>query len=374
MSLFGGSAKKSFLGVDIGAGGIKVVELLNEKNRARLMTYGYSERRAGDLSAPPLEHPKETAELLTKVCKQAKTGSVRAVAALPLSSVFSAVISVPREKDEKLVKEAINAQARKLTPMPLEEMVTYSTFIDPLKEKESKDAKAAKAPSQAGEAPKKKDSVRVLVTGSPKSLVQKYIEIFKLAKLELQALDTEGFALIRSLVGKDKSTVMLLDIGSSRTNMTIVEKGIPYLTRSINVGGGTVTQKIASQLSISEEEAERMKHDLGTMPIAESAAAGGMPAMLESVAMSLVGEIRFAIDLYSRMEFTDSKRVEKIIITGGSAHLPRLPQYLSQVLNMNVYVGDPWARVIYPEDLRPVLDEVGPRLAVAVGLAMRDIE
>lgn len=48
--------------------------------------------------------------------------------------------------------------------------------------------------------------------------------------------------------------------------------------------------------------------------------------------------------------------------------------FLSGKLNVNVYIGDPWARVTVPEALRPVLDEIGPRFAVAIGLAMRDIE
>ena len=39
----------------------------------------------------------------------------------------------------------------------------------------------------------------------------------------------------------------------------------------------------------------------------------------------------------------------------------------------NAYLGDPWARVVYPMDLRPVLDEIGSRFSVAIGCAMRDI-
>ncbi len=388
---FGGPTKKSFLGVDIGSGGIKVVELLNEKGRARLSTYGYSEHRPGEPMVAPLDHPKETAETLVKVLKKSGATSTKAMAALPLSSVFSAIIAVPREKDEKIVKEAINAQVRKLTPMPLEEMITYSTFIDPLKtpvakevkgkdEKKKEAAPAAPAnpleaaPGYTREATKKREYLRVLVTGSAKTLVQKYIEVFKIAKLELLALDTEAFALIRSLVGKDKSTVLVLDVGSQRTNLTIVEKGIPFLTRSINVGGATVTKKIMTQMGISEMQAEQMKYDLGTMASGGPTAAGGMPALLEFVVQPILNEIRFAFQLYAGNEYTESKKVEKIIVTGGSAHLPHLADYLSQSLNMNVYVGDPWARVMYPDELRPVLDEVGPRLAVSVGLAMRDIE
>jgi len=43
-------------------------------------------------------------------------------------------------------------------------------------------------------------------------------------------------------------------------------------------------------------------------------------------------------------------------------------------MNVNAYLGDPWARVVYPQDLRPILDEIGPRFAVSIGCAMRDIE
>jgi hypothetical protein len=43
-------------------------------------------------------------------------------------------------------------------------------------------------------------------------------------------------------------------------------------------------------------------------------------------------------------------------------------------MNVNTYLGDPWARIVYPVDLRPILDEIGPRFGVAIGCAMRDIE
>ena len=213
-----------------------------------------------------------------------------------------------------------------------------------------------------------------MVTGAAKSLVQKYIEIFKLAKIDLVALDTEAFALIRSLVGKDKSTVMIVDIGYTRTNFTIVEKGIPFLTRSINVGGGTVTKKIMEQLNVPEAEAERLKQDLGTMAESDPQTGEGLQVVLASVLQPMINEIKYASEVYAKMELTDGKKFEKIILTGGSAHLPGLVKELTMAMNTNVYIGDPWARVMTPEELRPVLDEIGPKLSVAIGLAMRELD
>src|SRR3989338_3307112 len=219
MKLFGHSKLSSYLGVDIGSGGVKVVELAMEKNRMRLLTYGYAEQPA-DAPLVPLDHPKETAALLREVMKKAGVKTSVAISALPLSSVFSAIVSVPQQKDQSRLKQDIQDQVRKLAPMPLEEMITYSTFVDPVQKPE-------KRPSPESVATEKTvgKTVRVLVTGSGKKVVQKYIEIFKQAKLELKALDVESFAFIRSLVGKDKTSILIVDIGARRSNMVIVEKG-----------------------------------------------------------------------------------------------------------------------------------------------------
>lgn len=367
MGLFDGLFKPkqtAFLGVDVGSSGLKVVELMGDNGRPKLMTYGYSEAVYGD-NVSMFDDTKAAGELLANICKKAGVKATAAMAALPASSVFSTIVAVPRSPGmgPKELKPLIDAQVAKLAPLPLADMVTYSTFIDDL-------GKKAEVGSQkSGEKPN--PYVRVLVTGAAKTLVQKYIEIFRIAKLELKAIDSEAFALIRALVGKDRSTIAVLDIGSKRTNITIVEKGIPFVTRSINLGGSAVTARIMAQMQVSEQEAEQLKIDMGQ---SEGPAGAAMPPAFAAMVQPIVHEINFAFQLFSNMDLTESKRVEKIIITGGSSQLPRLPEYLAQTLNINVYRGDPWARVAYPSALRPALEEVGPRLSVAIGLAMRDIE
>ena len=362
MGLFGGKKPSSYLGVDIGASGIKVVELANEKGRAKLLTYGYCEQ-ASESEASPFDDLKATAAVLSDICRQAGTTTARALAGLPSSQLFSAIVAVPRRKDEREMKPLIDVQVSKVTPLPLSEMVVYSTFIDDVK---------PLLPLEKGSppAPARSEYVRVLVTGGAKTLIQKYIEIFKLAKLELVAIDAEPFALTRALIGKDRTAVALVDIGFKRTNITIVEKGIPFLTRSINVGGASVTKRIMEAAGLSQNDAEQMKRDLGSSGNRGSA----LPPAVEAVIQPIMNEVKYAFQLYANMELTDVKKVEKVIVTGGSAHLPHVPEYLASQLNVNVYRGDPWARVAYPAELRPVLDDIGPRMSVAIGLAMRDIE
>lgn len=369
MKLFGKKKEEvvnGLIGVDIGYAGIKVVELLPAKGRVKLGSYGYSE-----MEDPSAEHisliddTKRGAAVLAKLIKDAGIKSKRANAALPSQSVFHAIITVPKPKTAKEdLKPLIEARVQKLLPMPLEEMILDSTIID-------KDQMPTSGPAleMKADAKKARKHIRVLVSGAPKELVGKYVELFKMAKVELTSLETESFGLIRSLVGKDKARMMIVDIGSNRTSITVVHEGIPFLHRSIKAGGSIVTDMMSKQMGISLKEAEQAKRDLS---LGNDSA--DLPPALREAMMPILHEIKYALDLFAAQEFHVHSSVEKIIITGGSAHLPQIDKFLTKALNINVYLGDPWARVASPAGIRPILDEIGPRFSVAVGLAMKDSE
>lgn len=354
MGLFSKKQSNSYVGIDLGMSGIKLVELVNEKGRARLVTYAFADYPNAKTERNYAERSEDTSAIIKKMLSRAKTTTKRCIAALPISSVFSSIITVPATNEKELEK-AIDWQAKKLIPMPLEEISLDSKTLD----------------AEGGGADK--NVMRVLLTGAPKSLVNNYVEILTGAGLEPLALETEAFAHIRSLVGRDRSTVMVIDIGAFRTNLTVVERGVPYLCRSIATGGVAITTSIAKTLGIPFEQAETMKRDIKTMQ--SFAPTGDLTPILETLLKPIIDEIKYSFNLYqSQSESGKQKRVDKVIITGGSALLPRLPEFLTQLMNVNAYRGDPWARVVYPEDLRPILEEIGSRFSVAVGCAMRDIE
>ena len=243
-----------------------------------------------------------------------------------------------------------------MIPVPLEEISLDSKTIDS---------------TGAGVGGKK--VTRVLLTGAPKTLVAQYMDLTKKAGLELISLETEAFAHIRALIGKDRSSIMVIDIGAVRTNISVIEKGIPFLNRSIATGGIAITETISKTLGVTSEQAENMKRDIRAMQ--SFSQAGDLSQILTTLLKPILDEIRYSFNLYQgQTEEGQQKRIDKIILTGGSSLLPRLPEFLTSLMNVNSYLGDPWARVVYPTDLRPILDEIGPRFSVAIGCAMRDIE
>ena len=354
MSLFGGGAKSSYLGVDFGSGGIKLVELMNEKGRARLLTYAFVERGPSETTLNYLDDVKETSETLKKMLKKARAVSKRTVSGLPISSVFGSIINIQKTADQKEMNEAVRWQAKKLIPMPLEEMALTWQKIDPV-------------------TPKPDDKYQeVLLTAASKTMIKKYTDIFALAGLELMSLETEAFALIRSLIGRDRSANVIVDVGGARTNIIIVENGIPYVSRSVAVGGHAITKEMSNVLNLPEDQAEGMKLDAGSVSTLYEA--GGFPKLFEKVLAPIVTELNYSSNLFLSQKANEGKRLEKIILTGGGALLPNIADYLAKASNMRVYIGDPWARVVYPDALKPVLAQIGPRFGVPIGLAMRDID
>lgn len=359
---------KSYLGVDLGATSIKIVELKNEGGRPRLLTYGYTEQTIGAPEKDFTETPARAIDLIKQVCAKAKIVSRQSIAALPTASVFSSILNIPAAG--KNIAEAVQWEAKKIIPLPLEEMILDWKILDQGKTDAGSEGAFLEGTASGGTGAPPRKITRVLLTAAAKNLVKKYLDIFKGAGINLVSLETETFALIRSLVGIDKSNIVIVDMGAASTGIFIVENGVPFLNRSLNIGGFTITREIAAGLGMAFDQAEQLKFDVG-MSLGPQ---GGASKIIERALSMLINEIKYCVNLYQSRDNAGGKRVEKIILTGGGAMMPNFADYLSEVLNMRTYIGNPWARVIYPEELKPILDQIGPKFAGAIGLAMREIE
>ncbi|MFA6524746.1 MAG: pilus assembly protein PilM [Patescibacteria group bacterium] len=368
MALF--SSKKSFIGIDLGTSSIKVVELENEKGRPKLITYGFAEQSTDVIKSDSQEAQKEIVAALKAIISQAKVTTMKAVAALPSFAVFSSIISLPSMSKKDLVA-AVRWEAKKFVPMPLEEMILDWKVLNSdkkedkgAKEDEVNDKRINTAQPTGGS-----KNIRILLTAAPKTLVKRYVDIFKQANLQLVSLETESFALERSLIGNDRSATMIVDIGAIACDISVIVDGIPILNRSVDIGGNTITKAIANSLNVNLDRAEQFKRDFGISAAGDSSQ-GQIPRTIEFIVSSIINEIKFVLNLYQNQ---GERAIEKVVLAGGSSFLPNLTSYLEKALNIKVFIGDPWARVVYPVDLKPVLQELGPRFAVSIGLAMREI-
>lgn len=346
MGLFSKS-ENSFLGVDIGDSSLKMVELQKKGKKIYLTNYAFSEN-VNDVKFTKIDDAAYLGKAIDKVRVESKINAKRATASLPTFAVFSSIITISGV-DKKNLTEAVLEEAKKVIPLPLEEMkIDFKVIPD-------------------NEKTTSKMNTRIFLTCSPRKIVRKYIDIFKQANLELSYLETETFSLVRSLIGNDKATIMIVEIGANSTDISVVRESIPVLNRSLEICGTTITKALMEKLGLTFMQAEQFKIDLSL----SEKASGDMPEVISKAITPIVNEIKYMLDFYN---MSNNVKIEKIILSGGSSFLFGLSKYLSDKLNIQVIIGDPFSRVLYPDELKPIIHEVGPRLAVAVGLALRDIE
>ena len=332
------SKKKSVLGVDIGTTSLKIVQVSDNDGSSPqvLETYGMVNTPFEvDNMAP--DSVDKVSSVLINLLNKAGVTTDKAVASMSNSAVFTSVIEMPTLTDAEL-NNAVRFEAKKYIPLPLDEVNMSWTALD-----KTPDGKTV-----------------VLVTAAQKALVLNYQRIFKAAKLDLLSIDIEALALIRSVIGDDKGSVLMVDIGARSTHLNIIEKGSLLLTRNVPVGGETITNTIARALKISYVRAEQFKKDFG---INQSSV---VPEAIKPILMQIKGEAQQLISIYRAR----SRVFDKMIIVGGGASLPGLDSFFGD-LGPKVIHGDPLSRITYNPELKPLLEQYSGSLAVAIGLALR---
>ncbi|MFW0838072.1 MAG: pilus assembly protein PilM [Candidatus Komeilibacteria bacterium] len=380
MGLF--SKTKTYVGVDVGTASIKLVQLTHDGKNIKLDTFGYVDVANDIIHDNTPESKTKLISVLKSLLAKAGVTSKQAIAALPTFAVFTSIINLPKLPGKELTS-AINWEAKKYIPLPLEEMVLDWKMVDnDLAEEKKKDdgwqlfkKKEENADSITSEQPevkdkiisKQQDYIKVLITAAPKSLVNKYVEVFQGAGLNLVSLETEAFALSRSLLPQDGQLAMIVDIGSITTDICVIANRIPVLNRSIDVGGLTITKAIAASLNVSQERAEQFKRDFG---LVLGEAQRGIPKTIEASLGPIINEIKYVFDMYRSQS---ARGIEKILLAGGSSELPNLTDYFGNLFKVPIYIGNPWVDLQYADELQPMLDQIGTRMAVAIGLARRDL-
>jgi type IV pilus assembly protein PilM len=165
-------------------------------------------------------------------------------------------------------------------------------------------------------------------------------------------------------------TIALLNIGASVMNINIVRGGIPLFTRDVSVGGNQYTDALQKELDLSFEDAERLKKG-DTLP---SVTDEQKQQILRSVSDILTLEIQKTFDFFRAT--ASGENIQRIVVAGGTARVPGLVDLLREEFAMPVEELNPFRRVQanpgrHSDDQ---IRDMSPRLAIAVGLALRSFD
>lgn len=340
---------------------MKVVQLKRQDGRAVLETYGavslgpYAQVDIGrGVKSDPAIISKAIADLTT----EANLTTRNAVIAIPLRSSLLTLIELPGIAGANL-EDIIKLEARKYIPVPITEVQLDWTVI-PKNDSARFEQFVAEDKQEefAG-------ATEVLLLAIHNNVISNYQQMVSQAKLTAKAYEIEVFSAIRATFSRDITATMLIDFGASSTKIVIVDYGIVRMSHTINRGAQDITFALSKSMNISFEKAEELKQQ-------------GDILSNEQAGYTVGPTIDYLFFEANRVLLSYQKKyrrtVDKIILVGGGAHLAGLRDRAQLRFSADVRLGNAFERVQAPAFLQPMLSNLGPEFAVAVGTALRGIQ
>jgi len=382
------SLSRFSLGLDIGTSSIKIARLLRTRRGVKLLNFWEKEiprEQKGEAGEETIA--RTIAELLSRArpapftyskCQKAlyrmlkrcgvKGEKERVISSLPASSSVVKRLSLPF-KGERKIRQVIRYEMEPFLPFSLEEAaIDFYITDDHLP-----------------------DRTLVLAFAINKRVIEKHLKILNLAGIKPEVVDLDSTSLFNVYFPKkDKETIALINLGAGQTIIDMISEGRLLLTRSIFKAGDDITQALAERLGIGFREAEKLKRGSapeGALPRREGLDEEKLKA-IEPVLDEIMKEIEHTLSSF--LASYPNKKIEKILLTGGSACLSGIVEYFQKSLNIETSLFNPFiklppaklfstkAREFFIPSLKEIscdldratLDRIMPFLSQAMGIAL----
>lgn len=337
----------NLIGIDIGTGAIKLVEVAWEKGKPVLKNVGIKKLPNNVIEDGRIIDSQQLTELLSQLLATTHTTSKNAVVAVGGRIMFARELLFPTMTMTEL-GEAIKWDLEKYIPY-----AANSYYFDY---------------SIVGKGTLETE-IKVLLVASPHDHVDNIINMINDVGLKLVAVDVEPLALYRIFTEAEKA--MVIDIGAFLSQITVFQNGSPAVIRNIPIGGQNFSNIIMDTLKIPFHEAEQMKHQqLFLLEENIESEYIEVKHQMELLIGEFVRDIRRTAEYYQQQN-TDVI-IDKILITGGGAQLGNLVEYLSTQVDMPATIYDPLVKLNVSNNFdKNYLKQVALQLGTAIGLALR---
>ncbi len=347
--------EKFCVGIDIGASSVKMCQLKRTKRGLSLESFGHVPLPSETIVEGVLMNSSRVVEAIQELMASHRVRNKNAAIAVSGTSVIIKKISLPLMTAEELDK-SIEWEAAQFIQFDTQDVYLDAEIVND-------------TTAQQGQ-------MDVVLVAAKKDFVNDYTSVISEAGLEPAICDVDAFAVENMFMANydlDRGdTIVLVNIGASKTNVNIVSNGVSSFTRDLNIGGNNFTAEIKTQLNVSYDEAEALKLGGGERGAQSDAVVPHeVQRALNAVAESVANEISRSIDFYSATSASASP--SHLYIAGGSARLQVLTDMLRTRIDVPVDVADPFRRIDVSKHDASYLHALAPAASVVVGLALRHL-
>jgi type IV pilus assembly protein PilM len=344
------SKSKALLGVDVGSSAVKLIELKRNRSGISATVADLRELAAETVVDGAIVDSVSLASAISALLSENHVKNRAAASAVSGHSVIVKQISMPVMSDEEL-SAALQMEAAQHIPFELSD-VNLDYYV--LEAHEN-------------------DTMDVLLVAVKKEKISSFTLALSQAGLVPAVMDHDPFAVQNcyeyNYEPSPQSTVALLNVGASVTNINVLKGTMPLFTRDLSIGGNQYTDALQKELNLTFEDAEAVKLGRNT-----SFPEARRNAVLQSVSETIRLEIQKTFDFFRAS--ASGEHVDRIYLSGGSAQIAGLSDMLHQEFQVPVELLDPFRRIDSSSSPSSagVAGEHGARMAVAVGLALRSFE
>ena len=346
MGLFGNN--KDVVAVDIGSNSIKMVQLTKNGSQYSLVRWGVEKLAAETIVDGSIMNTGEVIDVIKRLTASASTKNV--VVSVSGNAVIIKRITLQAMSMDEL-EEQIKWEAEQYIPFDINDVNIDVHILEG----------AHPDPSQ----------MDVLLVAARRDLVNENLSLLQQAGLTPSVVDVDAFAVANMFKVNypelnEMGTIALVNVGHNTVNIHVLRDGISVFTRDLSSGGGAFTEELQRALTISNEEAEKLKVGDDDNPMTLE-----VEQILASAADALANEIRSTLDFY--LSTSMDGVIDRILLSGGAARTPRFSQALYNQTRISVEEVDPFRNIMIdgPDVTTDVLDDMAPQFAIAVGLGVR---
>lgn len=349
--------KKSVLGLDIGSNSVKAVEIMMKgKDKGfELRSLGIAPMPAEAIVQGAFLNSSAIVEAIQEAIQAGRIKSKDVAAAVAGHSVIVKKVNLPAMTREEL-EDQIQWEAEQYIPFDVNEVNLDFQILE----------------TSEGEG-----QMDVLLVAAKKDLIDDYCQVISEAGLNPVAIDVAAFAVENAYEVnyelEPQGVVAIVNIGAQVVNINVVQDGIPAFTRDITTGGNQYTEEIQKALSISFEEAERLKIGGSASEQSQEVVPQEVEHAIRSVTDTVVGEISRSLDFFTAT--AADRRIGKVLLCGGGSRVSGFVGSFKQRTGFEVELMNPLARMLPSKGFDTAyLDDIGPSLGVGIGLATRRFE
>ncbi len=334
-------------GLELGAGSVKALKL-ELKDDQPVITDFIVVPHGKVLSTPGLDPDDAMRVALGTLASQRDLTGTKVAVGVPGQASFARFAKLPPVEPKK-VPDIVKFEAAQQVPFPLEEVEwDFQTFQSP----DSPDIEVGIF-AMTKERMKHQLDLLADVGISPDVVTLNPVATYNAMAYDLEFTEsTPG--------------TILLDIGTTSTDMTIAEAGRVW-ERTFPIGGHHFTEAVVQAFNLSYPKADRLKREAQQTKHAKHV----FQAMRATFG-DLAQEVQRSIGYYQSLH--PDADLKRLIGLGATFNLPGLRKFLKQQVQMDVYRLESFKRSKLADKSRESeLEGVAGELAVSYGLALQGV-